>query len=1139
MDKVIHFIKSFLLFTFLIYFNFLFAISLNTNYKIKSGVDRNSVSKLEVSSPTDFFRSKNSGDWTNISSWESSVDGTTWIGATSFPTDQSQGILISSNTEIILNDVVTFTKTKVAGKLIVKDKDFSIAGLLNEGLTVESTGVFQIDGLGKPTSYSKNGVVKTGGIVKVENNSASNFSKNVVNNYLDGTNGLFAFSNSSIVEWNNSFYYPYSIGYTEFFRRMDINSLPIFRINSVPGSNGFGNSLNPIKINAILELTSNVVFRLESSKEKKIIGGVKGLGSIVQLSTSGNLILGDVTEMRTPILDGKLVLDVLTAKLKLDYGALIPAQAEILIVSSAESNSFQLANSDIVINGILDISKMRLTNSFNGKIIIKSGGILKIAHSGGLVGNGSAISSVIPNVIIEDGSYVEYNGSSDQLISASLLYYNLIFSGQGVKTPTSAVATHTNGSVIIKGSPIVDFSSKNLGPTGLNNATLKMEGGKLLLGTGGIQPNFGGDYMLTGGVIEFTGSSDQTIRVGVSPIEYLNVEISGTNVKAGSTGNTGLTFKNGGTFILKSMGVLKVSNEFGFTGTMTSAIKNRENLASLILENGSTVEYTRSGNQVISTDANVGQQSGHYSNLIISGSGVKSPRDRLEINEVLTIKSGELNIKETNDDVQPNILIAKNGVVNQGGRLVLENNAILLQSDNATNAGSIIQRRKATVASTQYNFWSSPVKTQNMYSIYNVPANKVMVYQSLTNNYTILSSATAEVGKGYSIKGPANSLGPIIADFNGEPYDGSSIFQLMAVGKHFNLVGNPYPSNIDLLALYKLNASPLDGGNSSDATSIDTTVYFWDNTNNTILNQQRNNYLGQNYAIFNLSTGIGNPATNGSVTKIPNGILKPGQGFMVKAKDSSSSLLKFSNGIRTGNYIQNQIVTPYFKNVNQSNNQFWLQLKTPTGIINYLAVAYRQGAQNIFDRFDSEVMNKTSNDLFYSLSTDAIALGIQGREGVFDNKDNVPLGLKFNAQGVHSISLAKTSGVFTDNQKIYLKDKKLQITHDLSESDYQFSTDSGIFNDRFEIVYEPEVVLNQKNELTKEASIVQIENSFLIKAKETIVRFEVYDISGKKIAEKFVENNQYKWNVENVLNGVYLVKLQLKQFNINLKIIKK
>jgi hypothetical protein len=52
--------------------------------------------------PTDHFRSKNSGDWDVLTTWESSVDSIVWMDATLKPTDQCSSITIMDSHEVTI-----------------------------------------------------------------------------------------------------------------------------------------------------------------------------------------------------------------------------------------------------------------------------------------------------------------------------------------------------------------------------------------------------------------------------------------------------------------------------------------------------------------------------------------------------------------------------------------------------------------------------------------------------------------------------------------------------------------------------------------------------------------------------------------------------------------------------------------------------------------------------------------------------------------------------------------------------------------------------------------------------------------------------------------------------------------------------
>lgn len=242
----------------------------------------------------------------------------------------------------------------------------------------------------------------------------------------------------------------------------------------------------------------------------------------------------------------------------------------------------------------------------------------------------SGLNSSIPGATVKifEGSTIEYGRTGNQAVTKRDDYKNLTFSGSGIKTiPTCRPI----GTVTIKDNAVADASSKTFGDTTATN--LVMTGGLLRVGGTGTKPDIAGAYNLTGGVIEFTNSglTKQTIR---SPMTYLNIEVSGTNV-ANSSGVTTLadggsfTVKTGGSFdnnaqridgtvgnqkfTLEAGGTFKTGVKGGFSGNDSAALKNIENL---VIDPKSTIVYTRS-NQTITPLA-------AYPTLLLKGSGTKT-----------------------------------------------------------------------------------------------------------------------------------------------------------------------------------------------------------------------------------------------------------------------------------------------------------------------------------------------------------------------------------------------------------------------------------------------------------------------------------------------------------------------------------
>jgi|GEM_PF-5217058 len=471
-------------------------------------------------------------------------------------------------------------------------------------------------------------------------------------------------------------------------------------------------------------------------------------------------------------------------------------------------------------------------------------------------------------------------------------------------------------------------------------------------------------------------------------------------------------------------------------------------------------------------------------------------------------------------------------------QIVIESDGGLVQlgQTNGNDGKKIIVKRNADVPSTQYNLWGSPVGLQNMYGIYAVPANKVMQYNSTNDTYSVVNGAAAlsVAAKGYSIKGPVANTGNSVAvnaQFDGIPNNGPLTLQISNAGNRFNLIANPYPSNLDLQKLYEENSNVLEMGDPTGSSLIQPTMYFWDNTNNTVMSQQGSGYTGQNYALYNAVSGIGIPATNG--TKVPTGIVKPGQAFFVKGSvdNTGGEVLSFTNNLRT---VSNNNV-PYYKSANaQAADSYLMSLTTPTGIVNTISVSYHLHASNLFDLYDSKLLNASANDQFYSFSTDGIPLAIQGRQGQLNTVDTVVLGMKHYKDGQYEINLIEKKGIFDTSQAVYLKDKFKGITVNLNEGAYHYQAFAGIETNRFEIVYVSAATLGMDNIKTESGmKIYKTSEEYVIHSQTgKIESVEVFDMSGRLLGRK--QSTGYKIQIDHssLLNGAYILKIYMENGQI-------
>lgn len=457
------------------------------------------------------------------------------------------------------------------------------------------------------------------------------------------------------------------------------------------------------------------------------------------------------------------------------------------------------------------------------------------------------------------------------------------------------------------------------------------------------------------------------------------------------------------------------------------------------------------------------------------------------------------------------------GDVTNNGAIILNDGASFIQSSTGLydGSGTFKVNRNTESEAGKYAFWSSPVVNQDMYGIFPTAPEYVMTYNTGSNYYDIVTgAANASKGIGYSISTP--SPAPGAAAFLGAPNNGTFNTTLALDSYKFNLVGNPYPSNLDLTKLLSANSD-----------NIESTIWFWDNKSGPVKTQNGTTAASNGYATFNAAgTGVWVPATSVTASEIKSGVTaKIGQGFIVKAK---SSALLFNNDMRTADGGSN-----FNKSTgNADEGKYWLTLTTPYNTKITQAITYQNGGSDRYDDYDSKARSNGS-DAFYSLAG-AEKVIIQGK-APFNADDIVVLGNKHFENGNFKIELTKTEGLFAEGQAIYLKDKVTGTETNLQEGTYLFSSNAGDFTDRFEVVYS-KTVLGTNAAAKSTLAVYRNGDDFVIDSPSKIAAVEVYDASGKLM--KSIKSNGNKETVSNLSRGVYILKITTATETVSKKIIK-
>jgi hypothetical protein len=466
------------------------------------------------------------------------------------------------------------------------------------------------------------------------------------------------------------------------------------------------------------------------------------------------------------------------------------------------------------------------------------------------------------------------------------------------------------------------------------------------------------------------------------------------------------------------------------------------------------------------------------------------------------------------------------------GNLIIENNGSLVQNDDEAKSigNATVIRNSSLMKQYDYTYWSSPVagiKLSNFKESY-----LYYSFNDAVDNWQFESENTVMApGKGYIARAPENNLTTqiVTTSFTGVPFTGLIELPIAIAEKGtLGLIGNPYSSALDADAFLL---------NPNNKEILEGTLYFW--THNTAIAANTPNpgsgtfaYSGDDYASYNLtgSTVTTSPALSGknnNNNNRPVGNIASGQGFFaeIKANAKATKKLVFNNSMRVKGENSN---TQFFKTkTNKSSsssaiekNRVWINITNEQGAYSEMLLGYITGATNEYDSgYDGKTFSSDNFVAMYSILGED-NLSIQGRALPFDEEDSIPLGFENTIGGTFSIGIDSFDGFF-NNQDVFLYDKKTDVTVNLKQGRYTFTTEKGTFNDRFELKFKDKTLAVEDSELIYKGIVVfkkgnQVQ---LVSDDKTIQNVTIYDVLGRSIYQKNNINT-----LEHTTNGIQTQK---------------
>ncbi|WP_047549823.1 LamG-like jellyroll fold domain-containing protein [Psychroserpens sp. Hel_I_66] len=519
------------------------------------------------------------------------------------------------------------------------------------------------------------------------------------------------------------------------------------------------------------------------------------------------------------------------------------------------------------------------------------------------------------------------------------------------------------------------------------------------------------------------------------------------------------------------------------------------------------------------------------------------------------------------------------------GTLDLQDDSQLIQTENSdlatSSQGKILRRQEGSSNAYWYNYWASPIGALGSTTLINNNSNTsnpnntsfqlnmlkkgdgnnvqfttsynqidkvstrwTYVYKNgvVYDDYApIIETTPLQPGVGYTQKGTGNAGTEQQYIFEGKPNNGTILVNVIdtggsgsvpSVSKTDYLLGNPYPSAIDLNEFISDNSAVLGNGGA---------IQLWQQWSGN--SHFLNDYNG-GYATYNLSGSVRasqfvgfNGGTTGGLegTKLPTRYLPIGQGFTTEISSSGNVIFQNSqrifikeadadgtsdNGsvfLRSSQNAQDGSISE--ENVMQKIRLEFNSVDGPAARREVL-LAFSDFTTDGFDYgYEAEIFEPSSNDM--TLILDDKLMLIQAYGAVVESKI-VPLSITISNANNYNIKITDLEN-FDNGQAIYLKDNFAGETFDLTTNEpYQFSSEIGTFNNRFEIVFQAsEALSTEENEYQYNLIYFNADNSKLyVKGLEKNVKqVQIINMLGQTVQE-FKDVDYQDLN-----NGLQLSKL--------------
>ncbi len=459
--------------------------------------------------------------------------------------------------------------------------------------------------------------------------------------------------------------------------------------------------------------------------------------------------------------------------------------------------------------------------------------------------------------------------------------------------------------------------------------------------------------------------------------------------------------------------------------------------------------------------------------------------------------------------------------------IIGDKESLVTYNPNANISGNITKIENSTPLLNIHDntYWSSPIVNANIGTVFTgvdpnrifyIDGNRTDYIFSPPYNHWYLASGSMQVGRGYAVEGASTDIQTV--SFTGIPNNGDipisvyykGIDDLGDENDNFNLLGNPYPSALDLDSFLS----------DPQHNNVEGTIYLWSHATE-ISGGNQGEFVTEDYATY--TAGSGGVAA-GPDGEIPLGYLASSQGFMIRTIGHQNSVNFENDDVVPGQNSQffKQNISKKQVTNKDDRDRVWLNLTTENGGFSQILVGFFEDATNGKDRMFDGLKLKAGNPItFYSL-IESGKYAIQGLSS-FTSDKIVALGFDTEIAKSFTIGIDEIEGALKDAD-IYLVDNLLGITHNLKDSDYQFEqTITGEFPDRFTLQFAGAALGIDSFEKDNDFSIANTVDGFNIHASKVVTNIKVYDMLGRMLVQTNPNKQSFNLKVDNIKAGTVLV----------------